>query len=50
MSSYSDLVTVASQKENLHGKGLVELGQGLLLIVNCYAQQKVRIPSNKFLV
>jgi len=48
LSSYSDLVTVASQKENLHGKGLVELGQGLLLIVNCYAQQKVKIPSASF--
>jgi hypothetical protein len=48
LSGYSDLVTVASQKENLHGKGLVELGQGLLLIVNYYAQQKVRIPSDSF--
>lgn len=28
LSSYSDLVTVASQKEDLHGNGLVELGQG----------------------
>ena len=48
LSSYADLVTVASQKENLHGKGLVELGQGLLAITNCYALQKVKIPSDSF--
>jgi hypothetical protein len=48
LGCYSDLVTIASQTENLLGKGLVELGQGLLLIVNYYAQQKVRIPSNSF--
>lgn len=48
LGSYSDLVTVASQNENLHGKGLVELGRGLLLILNAYAKEKVRIPSQSF--
>ncbi len=48
LNSYSDLVTVASQKENLHGKGLVELGQGLLLVLNLYASLKPRIPSSSY--
>lgn len=46
LNSYSDLVTVASHKENLHGKGLVEIGQGLLLVLNIYAKEKSRIPSS----
>jgi hypothetical protein len=48
LGSYSDLVTVASQKENLHGKGLVDVGQGLLLALNLYAKAKVRIPSSSY--
>jgi hypothetical protein len=48
LGNYSDLVTVASQKENLHGKGLVDVGKGLLLALNFYAKEKVRIPSQSF--
>lgn len=48
LKGYADLATVASQKENLHGKGLIELGRGLLLILNVYAKQKTRIPSSSF--
>jgi hypothetical protein len=46
LGNFSDLVTVASQKENLHGKGLVDVGKGLLLILSFYAKEKVRIPSS----
>ncbi|PYJ61824.1 MAG: hypothetical protein DME24_05660 [Verrucomicrobia bacterium] len=48
LGNFSDLVTVASQKENLHGKGLVDVGQGLLLALNYYAKEKVRIPSSSY--
>lgn len=48
MGNFSDLVTVASQKENLHGKGLVDVAKGLLLALNFHAQQKVRIPSSSY--
>jgi hypothetical protein len=48
LGNFSDLVTVASQKENLHGKGLVDVGKGLLLALNIYAKEKVRIPSSSY--
>lgn len=48
LGSFSDLATVASQKENLHGKGLVDVGEGLLLALNFYAKEKVRIPSSSY--
>lgn len=48
LSAFSDLVTIASQKENLHGKGLVDVGQGLLLVLNIYAKEKLRIPSSSY--
>jgi len=48
LGNYSDLITVASQEENFHGKGLVELGRGLLLISSVYAKEKVRVPSQSF--
>jgi hypothetical protein len=48
LNNYADLVTVSSQKENLHSKGLVELGKGLLLVTNVYAKEKVRIPSSSY--
>ena len=35
-------------KENLHGKGLVDVGKGLLLALNVYAKEKVRIPSSSY--
>ncbi len=48
LSSYSDLVRIASQKENLHARGLVELGRGLLVALSIYAREKIRIPSSSF--
>jgi hypothetical protein len=48
LGNYSDLVTVASQKENLHGKGLVDVGKGLLLALNVYAKEKAQIPSSSY--
>jgi hypothetical protein len=48
LRSYADLVTVASQKENLEGKGLVEVGRGLLRVLSIYAREKIRIPSSSF--
>ncbi len=48
LGGYSDLVTTASEKEKLHGKGLVELGRGLLVVLSVYAKDKIRIPSSSF--
>src|SRR5437899_313909 len=48
LGSYSDLVTIASEKENVHSKGLIELGRGLMVVVDLYAKEKVRIPSSSF--
>lgn len=48
LGNFSDLVIVASQKENLHGKGLVDVGKGLLLALNVYARAKSRIPSSSY--
>ncbi len=48
LDAFSDLVTIASQRENLHGKGLVDVGQGLLLVLNIYVKEKARIPSSSY--
>ncbi len=48
LGGYSDLVAIASEKERLHSKGLVELGRGLLAILSLYTKEKARIPSSSF--
>src|ERR1044071_4533201 len=48
LNTYEGLIRIAAQKENLHGQGLVELGEGLLSIFCLYSRQKPRIPSSSF--
>jgi hypothetical protein len=48
LSVYSNLVLVASQPENLQGKGLAELGQGILRVLSYYSSHKAKIPSSSY--
>jgi hypothetical protein len=46
LSSYADLATIASHKDNLTTKGLVELATGLLNLTKEYAVEKRKIPTS----
>jgi hypothetical protein len=46
LNIYADLVSVSTERDQKSGKGLLEIGRGLLMLASTYAAEKGKIPTS----